>query len=94
MHRHALDPVVITTLPHLASLWLVIATGHTFYAAIIAASSALSVAWHLHREERDLLFWLDYAFALVCAFADVCLAASADCLGAVVCLNLLTVGAN
>ncbi len=66
------------------------------YAALIAASSCASVAWHLRREPYGQLFWLDYGLAGAWTAADLLLAAGggAQLFTTVFYLNVVTVMTN
>ena len=63
------SPIILTTLPHFAAA-LIVADVEPAYAAIIAVSSALSVAWHWLHEPAGILFFLDYGAAAVWMVAD------------------------
>lgn len=108
--RHWLDPLLLTTAPHLAALAFVlpcirfgndtllpVAGLRIGYAAVIIVSTMLSLSWHRRRESKaGRLFWLDYSFAAVWAAFDILLAAytSPAALGLVVSLNALSFAAN
>lgn len=107
--RGWLDPLLLTTAPHLAALAFVLPclldsqTDHVpaglriGYAVVIITSSVLSLAWHRHRESTaSRLFRLDYGFAVVWAAYDMLLAAwtSPSALGLVALLNALSFAAN
>ena len=67
MNRHPWDPVVLTTLPH-----VVCGLFAPFpYSAIILASSAASIAWHIEHEPMTALFWIDYSLAFLWGFYDI-----------------------
>ena len=79
--RGLTDPVILTTLPHLLALCFVLGKARgssTFaaYAAIITASSLLSVAWHAQHERKTWVFWADYAFAMAWTLMDFYVAAT------------------
>ena len=67
MSRHPWDPVILTSLPQIiCSIFAPYP-----YSAIIAASSAASIAWHVEHEPMSLLFWLDYSFAFLWGYYDI-----------------------
>lgn len=73
------DPVILSTLPHILSIAYIsgcIGKGAAYdiYAGIICISSSLSIAWHIHREPRNMLFYLDYIFALAWSIGDIVMA--------------------
>jgi hypothetical protein len=41
------------------------------YFWIVITSSTLSVVWHLYREPKNFLYWLDYGFAFLWTFMDI-----------------------
>jgi hypothetical protein len=69
--RSFCEPIVLSTLPHFLAAYV---AGVGWYGAVIAASSTLSVVWHMRGEPRDHWFYLDYAFAGLWTAFDVALA--------------------
>jgi len=73
--RTLIDPVILSTLPHFLALYFVLGRARSSalfaaYAAIIAASATLSIAWHAQHERKNWIFIADYAFALVWTLGD------------------------
>jgi hypothetical protein len=64
--------LILSTLPHFAAAVPLILSGtESAYLATIMASSTLSVFWHLNKEPRGYLFYLDYGLAAVWTAADL-----------------------
>ena len=64
--------LVLSTLPHFAAAVPLILSGtEPAYLATILASSTLSVVWHLNKEPRGYLFYLDYGLAAAWTGADL-----------------------
>jgi hypothetical protein len=65
------DKVILSTLPHFIACYFAIKVSYQ-YATIIALSSIMSVIWHLNKEPKwNLLFYLDYGFALLWLIYDI-----------------------
>jgi hypothetical protein len=78
--RAVADPVILSTLPHFLALCFVLGRARAgsalfaAYAAVIAASAALSIAWHAQHERKNWVFWADYALALAWTLMDFAVA--------------------
>jgi hypothetical protein len=81
--RSPTDPIILSTIPHFLSL--VYATGcemdhltnlYNIYITVIVSSSTLSVMWHIQSERRNIIFWLDYGFAIAWTTMDLTVALS------------------
>jgi hypothetical protein len=92
--------VILSTLPHFAAIWFLLPLEERvalqLYAALIAASSCASVAWHVRGEPYGQLFWLDYGLAGAWTLADLLLAAQGGpaLFATVVYANVLTIATN
>jgi hypothetical protein len=72
--RSCTDSIVLSTLPHLASILFFLGcptTSAIIYCLIILVSSSLSIIWHIHHEPNNYIFMLDYAFAIAWNAADI-----------------------
>jgi hypothetical protein len=72
--RHCSDILILTTFPHYVPLAFILPLSgfdtnkqlmYLAYSVIIALSTTASVVWHLHRERKGLLLYLDYSLALM-----------------------------
>ena len=77
--------ILITTYPHYIALIFTIpcsGINTTFqriyleYSVIILVSSSLSVAWHIHQEPKNWIFWADYIFAGLRFLIEIVVAAT------------------
>lgn len=69
--RKLYDKIIISTLPHFISSYFAFTISYIYF-IIIFLSSSLSVFWHLHKEPKfNLLFLLDYGFALLWLIYDI-----------------------
>jgi len=59
-HRHWLDPILVTTYPHVI---VAIIASSNLYALMVLTSTAFSILWHRHREPSGFLFVMDYGAA-------------------------------
>ena len=65
--RHPWDPIVLTALPN-----VICGLVAPFpYSAIILASSATSIAWHLEHEPITTLFWINYSLTFLWSLYDI-----------------------
>ncbi len=63
--------LVLTTLPHFVAAWIAASYGHSYYAAIVAASTILSVLWHATgSKQTGMLYTADHAVAYLWGAAD------------------------
>lgn len=95
--RRFWDPVILSTTPHIASIYFVMGCSspdylglYVGYCIVIGISSLLSLIWHTYREPKSIWFWLDYAFAFIWAGYDVVISsivASYSIVGIVILLN-------
>jgi hypothetical protein len=71
--RSFFDPIIVSTLPHLGALYFVYNCSgiKMVYPITIFISTMFSVAWHMHNEPKNWLFWFDYSFAFLWAFEDL-----------------------
>ena len=99
--RSLADPVVLSTLPHFLALCFILNRARSsplfaFYAAVIATSATLSIAWHAQHERKDWVFWADYALAMVWTITDfyVAFATRPSALSSVAVANTTVLVAN
>jgi hypothetical protein len=71
MKRVISDKIIISTLPHFISSYFAFTISYIYF-IIIFLSSSLSILWHLQKEPKfNLLFFLDYGFALLWLIYDL-----------------------
>ena len=76
--RSPFDPILLSTAPHSIALLFVAGCQnpekypglYTGYSIVIGTSSLLSLLWHRQYEKKNILFWLDYGFALIWTLYD------------------------
>ena len=76
--RRLWDPVILSTVPHIASIYFVTGCSspdylglYVGYCIVIGGSSLLSFIWHTYREPKNIWFCLDYAFAFIWTGYDI-----------------------
>ena len=72
--RHLTHALILTTIPHVFSIYWAVDV-HPTYVGIIVASTCASVCWHMaHEPQRSIVFYIDYGLAGVWTITDIALA--------------------
>ncbi len=82
---------VLTTLPHFLAVFM---SPSPVYSCIVVASTSASIFWHLRREPRGWIMFMDYSLAYIWFIADIYYSIKADTFVYVTAMNAYIAALN